>query len=109
MWAGDLQPAIAFKHARQDLATIVLSHNPDSKVMLRMYPWELMLSGHTHGGQVVVPGLGISPAPVWDRGYISGLKRWQGRWIHISRGVGSISGVRFNCRPEVTLLRLIGE
>jgi predicted MPP superfamily phosphohydrolase len=43
--------------------------------MLDIHPWDLVLSGHTHGGQVVMPGLGINPAPVWDRAYIAGLKR----------------------------------
>ena len=66
-----------------------------------------MLSGHTHGGQVVMPITGANPAPVSDRRYVEGLKPWRDRWIHVSRGVGSIKGVRFNCRPEVTLLRLV--
>ena len=106
MWSGELHAALAFEQAKPDVPTVLLSHNPDSKALLASYDWDVMLSGHTHGGQVVVPGIGASPAPVWDRGDISGLKTWRGRWIHISRGVGSIAGVRFNCRPEVTHLRL---
>ena len=109
MWAGDLQPALAFEGMRPDIPTIVLSHNPDSKAMLGKYPWDLMLSGHTHGGQVVVPGLRINPAPVWDRAYIAGLNQWRGRWIDTSRGVGNVSGIRFNCRPEVTHLHLVSR
>ena len=106
MWAGDLQPSLAFVNVRTSVPTILLSHNPDSKAMLGLFEWDLILCGHTHGGQVVVPGLRSSPAPVWDRNYISGLKTWRGRWIHVSRGVGNVSGIRFNCRPEVTRLRL---
>jgi predicted MPP superfamily phosphohydrolase len=85
----------------------LLSHNPDTKVFVADYRCDLMLSGHTRGGQVVAPVLGISPAPVWDRRYVAGLKRWRDRWIHISRGIGNIRGVRFNCRPEVTRIRLM--
>jgi predicted MPP superfamily phosphohydrolase len=106
MWAGDLQPSLAFANVCPSIPAIVLSHNPDSKAMLSRLEWELILCGHTHGGQVVVPGLRSSPAPVWDRNYISGLKTRRGRWIHVSRGVGNVSGIRFNCRPEVTRLRL---
>lgn len=108
MWAGDLHASLAFSKADTCIPTILLSHNPDSKAMLSRHQWDLMLSGHTHGGQVVAPGLGLSPAPVWDRAYIAGLNRWRGRWIHVSRGVGNVAGVRFNCRPEVTHLRLVG-
>ena len=106
MWAGEIRPDEAFAATDPGIPSIVLSHNPDSKAMLYGHPWHLMLSGHTHGGQVVVPGLGLSPAPVWDRGYVAGLKPWRDRWIHISRGVGNVAGIRFNCRPEVTELTL---
>jgi len=44
-----------------------------------------------------------------DREYIAGLKRWQNRWIHVSRGVGNLHGVRFNCRPEVTRIHLLPD
>ncbi|MCX6597678.1 MAG: phosphodiesterase YaeI [Acidobacteria bacterium] len=106
LWSGEMDQSRAFGQAQSGLPTILLSHNPDTKVQLKRYEWDLMLSGHTHGGQVVMPFWGWSPAPVWDRRFIRGLKRWEGRWIHISRGVGNALGIRFNCRPEVTVLTL---
>jgi uncharacterized protein len=106
LWTKQLDAARTFRDADPQAPTILLSHNPDSKTLLADHPWTLMLSGHTHGGQVVVPILGLSPAPVEDRNYISGLKPWRDRWIHVSRGVGNVHGVRFNCRPEVTRLVL---
>ena len=75
--------------------------------MMADFPWHLMLSGHTHGGQIVVPVLGLSPAPVDDKRYVKGLKPWNGRLIHVSAGVGNIDGVRFNCRPQVNVLDLV--
>ncbi len=63
-----------------------------------------MLSGHTHGGQVVLPFLGERFVPVRDKRFIAGLKQWNGRQVYVTRGVGSIRGVRVNCRPEVTIL-----
>jgi hypothetical protein len=109
LWSGDLDAERAFKEADPESLTILLAHNPDSKALAAKYGWSLMLSGHTHGGQVVAPILGFCPAPVKDRRYIRGLKPWRDRWIHVSCGVGNISGVRFNCRPEVTLLHLLPQ
>jgi hypothetical protein len=85
---------------------VVLSHNPDTKIMLEPYAWDLMLSGHTHGGQIWLPLIGAPFAPVEDKRYIAGLYRWSNRWIHITKGVGNVHGVRFNCRPEVSLLTI---
>ncbi len=107
IWSLRVDAERAFGEVRRDEPVVLLSHNPDSKERFANKPWHVMLSGHTHGGQVVVPLTGASPAPVSDRRYVAGLKPWGERWIHVSRGVGSIKGVRFNCRPEVTRLRLV--
>ena len=107
LWAEEIDAGKAFAGAGVRCPTVLLSHNPDSKSVLGDRDWDVMLSGHTHGGQVVMPFAGLSPAPVVDREYVAGLKRWRDRWIHVSRGVGNVGGVRFNCRPEVTLLRLV--
>ncbi len=107
LWSGHLMASQAFEQADAQCPTILLSHNPDGKVLVADYAWNLMLSGHTHGGQVVMPVTGLSPAPVWDKAYVAGMKPWRGRWIHVSRGVGNALGVRFNCRPEITRIRLL--
>jgi uncharacterized protein len=108
LWANDCLPQFAFREVPNDgLPTVVLSHNPDTKDLMPQYPWHLMLSGHTHGGQVVMPVLGLCPAPVQDRRYIKGLKPWNDRLIYVSAGVGNIDGVRFNCRPQVNVLDLV--
>jgi predicted MPP superfamily phosphohydrolase len=84
---------------------IVLSHNPDSKTFLADHDWQLMLCGHTHGGQCKVPFVGYTPfAPVKDHSIVDGLHNWQGRLINVTRGVGNLHGLRFNCRPQVTIL-----
>jgi predicted MPP superfamily phosphohydrolase len=106
LWAMEFAPERAFDGVERG-PTVVLSHNPDTKDRLGEYGWELMLSGHTHGGQVVIPGLGAPWTPVVDKRYLEGLKPWNGRQIHVSRGVGNARGIRFNCRPEVNLLTLV--
>ena len=84
---------------------MVVAHNPDSKDYLKDYRWDLLLSGHTHGGQIVLPFV-QNFAAVRDKRFIAGLYRWEGRQIYITRGVGSLMGIRFNCRPESSILTL---
>ncbi len=107
-WANETDAASAFAGIPKASAplTLLLSHNPDSKTVLRAWPWDLMLCGHTHGGQFRLPVIGTPFAPVQDRRYVQGLHRWEGRWLHITKGVGNLNGLRFNCRPEISLLTL---
>ena len=105
-WADEMEPSPAFAGLDDGLPTLLLSHNPDTKDLLRDYRWDLMLSGHTHGGQLYLPGIGTPFAPVRDHRYVAGLKPWEDRWIHVTRGVGNLHGMRFNCRPEVSVLTL---
>jgi len=109
IWAEDVNLPAAFPRAEAGgpAARIVLSHNPDSKEMLRSYPWDLLLCGHTHGGQVVLPWLGAPWSPVRDKRFIAGLYPWDNRWLHITPGVGNVHGFRFNCPPEVSLITVI--
>ena len=88
------------------MLTIMLSHNPDAKTALRDVPWDLMLCGHTHGGQITLPLLGSPLAPIADKRFSEGLHTWDKRWIYVTRGVGSLLGMRFNCPPEVSILEL---
>jgi len=107
LWSDGVNADLAFANVSAEDPAILLAHNPDTKDVLAGRPWDLMLSGHTHGGQVVVPLFGEPFVPVRDKRFIAGLKQWNGRQIYITRGVGSIRGVRVNCRPEVTVLDLI--
>jgi uncharacterized protein len=107
LWSQEIAAEAAFQKTNPAKPTILLAHNPDSKDALKKYPWNVMLSGHTHGGQVIVPFKGACFAPVKDRRFIAGLKRWGSRQIFVNRGVGNLGGVRFECRPEVSILTLI--
>lgn len=112
LWAGECQPAIAFWEqapAPPGTLQLVLNHNPDAKDLFNAHPWDLMLCGHTHGGQLWLPILGAPFAPVRDKRFIEGLHPWDGRQLYITRGVGNLHGVRFNCRPEVSVLELVED
>lgn len=104
LWSNELFANRAFQSVAEGPPTILLAHNPDAKELLAAFPWDLMLSGHTHGGQVIVPFQGPRYAPVKDKRFVAGLGEWNGRQIYVSRGVGSVGGIRFRCRPEVTIL-----
>jgi len=77
---------------------------------------DLMLAGHTHGGQVCVPGYGALVTNCdLDRRRAKGLSTWPGEalgpddaWLHVSAGAGTspFAPVRFACRPEATVLTL---
>lgn len=88
---------------------LVLAHNPDSADSDFTARVDLMLSGHTHGGQVSIPLLGPPVLPVRNRNYTSGLKQSKrGTNVFISRGIGwALLPVRFNCLPEIVLLELV--
>jgi len=109
IWSNDCHPekVLPPAHAAPDPPCFVLSHNPDSKEQLWPYAWDILWCGHTHGGQLVIPFLGWRPIlPVQDRRYAEGLHAFGPRYLHITRGVGNLHGVRFNCRPEVSLVEI---
>jgi predicted MPP superfamily phosphohydrolase len=90
--------------------SILLSHSPDQLPWARRHGFQLMLTGHTHGGQIRVPGIGPIICPsrygVW---YASGLFDRPPTLMHVSRGLSGVHPLRFNCPPELTLLELRRE
>lgn len=88
---------------------IVLAHNPDTADTIFRERMDLMLAGHTHGGQVNIPFYGIPILPVQNKEYSFGLKRSRrNERVFISKGIGwGIYPVRFNCCPEIPILELV--
>lgn len=88
--------------------TLLLSHNPDYVEKIRDRRISLVLSGHTHGGQVVIPFIGPPLVPSsYGKKYASGLVRTEHTQVFVSRGVGTITPpVRFLCRPDVVIITL---
>jgi len=88
---------------------IVLAHNPDTADTDFTSRVDLMLAGHTHGGQVDIPFVGTPVLPVRNKSYSHGLRASpRGFPVFISRGIGwAIYPVRFNCFPEIAVLELV--
>lgn len=101
-WMGSPPPDA--RNLAADLK-ILLCHTPDGQRTARSHGYQLMLSGHTHGGQVVLPLIGpvYSPSFTGVR-FASGLFTWPNFTLHVSRGVGSKDPLRWNCPPELTWL-----
>jgi predicted MPP superfamily phosphohydrolase len=88
--------------------SILLSHTPEIYRQAAHAGFDVMLSGHTHGGQICLPGgIPITLDSILPRRLGSGTWRHASMTGYTSRGAGcSIIPVRFNCRPEVTLHQL---
>ncbi|MCO8274530.1 metallophosphoesterase [Actinoplanes sp. TRM 88003] len=91
-----------------------VTHAPASRVLNAMSAdgFNLLLAGHTHGGQVCVPLYGaLTTNCDLPKSMAKGLHRWPGSdsWLHVSAGLGThpTAPIRFACRPEATVLTLI--
>jgi uncharacterized protein len=72
--------------------------------------YDLVLAGHTHGGQVRLPGVGALVTNCdLPREQVRGLSRWGSSWLHVSAGLGTskYAPFRFACRPEASLLDVV--
>lgn len=87
---------------------LLMAHEPDLANKVRPdHRVSLVLSGHTHGGQVRLPVLGPAILPPGGRRYVAGLCQAPACQVYVSRGVGAIHlPIRIQCPPEVTLLTL---
>ncbi|WP_327088226.1 metallophosphoesterase [Nonomuraea sp. NBC_01738] len=125
---GDLDVAVAGIHDshidrdRYDLVAgpapedadlrLGVMHSPEPRNMTRFADdgYQLLLAGHTHGGQLCIPFYGalVTNCGI-DRARVKGLSRHESAWLHVSAGLGTspYSPVRFACFPEATLLTLV--
>ena len=88
----------------------MLAHNPDTVDTNFKTRVDLVISGHTHGGQVNIPFFGPPILPVNNKLYSSGLVKTKKTNLYISKGLGwSIFPIRFNCYPEISILKLQRE
>ena len=91
-------------------AAVLLAHEPDFALdYAQNQKFGLMLSGHSHGGQVCWPGGFPIQLPPHCRQFPRGLYQTQGMWHYTNRGLGTVGpALRFFSRPEITMIRLRG-
>jgi predicted MPP superfamily phosphohydrolase len=132
LWSGECHPAQVMAAIAPHIPRLVMAHNPDTAT--RLAPWrvDLQLSGHTHGGQIVIPHYGPVPqllqqlrhaVPQPMRRYVpflrkncdrvvqrwewaSGLHRVGQNQLYVNRGLGTYFPGRLFCPPELTLITL---
>jgi uncharacterized protein len=103
---GRFDPRMAFKHYHERFPGIVLSHHPDSLQILQRFPGDIILSGHTHGGQVNLPGLWKRFTRIEHMQFKRGLKVLGDKWAYINRGISSVMKFRWFASPELTFMTL---
>ena len=97
----------ALKIIPQSEPVVLLVHEPDFADRAAKYPVDLQLSGHSHGGQIWLPGIGAPWLPYWARKYPRGRYQVGRLPLYTNIGLGTIRvPVRLNCTPEVTLVTL---
>jgi len=110
IWEGDVRLDDVLEKLKDDSCAILLAHEPDfADVSAETGRFDLQVSGHSHGGQVVVPFYGPVILPYLGQKYPSGLYRVGQMLQYTNRGVGMIDPpVRVNCPPEITMFTLEG-
>jgi predicted MPP superfamily phosphohydrolase len=111
---GYPDPALAIPEEirhRVNEPIIVLCHAPDYADTLLAHPAgkavSLMLSGHSHGGQIRLPLVGPLALPDLGRKYVEGWFRLGDLQLYVNRGIGTVGlPFRFLCPPEITLITL---
>jgi uncharacterized protein len=103
----DFEKAIPKTAKTDDERVILLAHEPDILPVVAKHPVDLMLSGHTHGGQVRFPFIPATHLPPLGKNYVEGHFQMGRTQLYVNRGIGTVGlPVRLNCPPEITVLTL---
>jgi predicted MPP superfamily phosphohydrolase len=96
-------PTAAMKNAPADSVKILLAHQPKTLYQAESLGFDLMISGHTHGGQFFPWNL----VATIGQPYIKGLHKHNGTWVYVSKGTGYWGPpVRLGARSEITVITL---
>jgi uncharacterized protein len=132
-WTKEFNPTPVMNQLDPATPRIVLSHNPDTAEILKQWRVDLQLSGHTHGGQIVLPGVGPLVlhyskltrklprklrrlVPILRADCSKVVRHWE--WaegfhqvgtnqLYVNRGLGTYAPGRLFCPPEVTVITLV--
>ncbi len=134
-WSREFNIKSAMSQLDTETPRIVLSHNPDTAQLLKYWRVDLQLSGHTHGGQVTIPGIGPvvtlykkirrsmpksmrRRVPFMQKDCAKVVRRWEwaqgfhqvgNNQMYVKRGLGTYLPGRLFCPPEVTIITLVAK
>jgi predicted MPP superfamily phosphohydrolase len=134
-WSREFNIKLAMSQLDTETPRIVLSHNPDTAQLLKYWRVDLQLSGHTHGGQVTIPGIGPvvtlykkirrsipksmrRRVPFMQKDCAKVVRRWEwaqgfhqvgNNQMYVNRGLGTYLPGRLFCPPEVTVITLVAK
>lgn len=103
---GNPNPVKALKGVPEGIFSLLLMHEPDYADTAALYPFDIQISGHSHGGQVRLPFVGAITTPKGSKRYIQGLYTMGSNRmrLYVNRGIGVTKlPIRFLCRPELTV------
>jgi len=103
----DLDRAVPAASRKDGEPVILLAHEPDILSTVVPYQVDLMLSGHTHGGQIRLPFVPALFLPKLGTEFVEGRFQMGNTQLYVNRGIGTVNlPLRFNCPPEITVLTL---
>jgi predicted MPP superfamily phosphohydrolase len=107
-WENKARLPAVLQRIPSEGAAVLLAHEPDYAVIsAESGRFDLQLSGHTHGGQVVLPWIGPIVLPMYGRKFPAGLYQIGDMQLYTNRGLGTARPqIRFNCRPEIAMITL---
>lgn len=107
LWCGQPSLSSALGETTVDETSLLLCHNPDFVERIADPRVGLVLSGHTHGGQIRIPFYGGPVPSSFGTKYLKGLVKGPVAQVYVSRGLGTVGvPLRFRARPEIALVTL---
>ncbi|HUR52668.1 MAG TPA: metallophosphoesterase [Gemmataceae bacterium] len=106
LWSCESDPAAALAGVCPNTPRVVLAHNPQSVDQFDDHRFDLLLSGHTHGGQIDWPGMGRVLLGKKAKRWAAGLYPHGGASVYVNKGVGFGWRFRFGVRPELAVFTL---
>ena len=106
LWSRESDPAAALAGVCPTTPRVVLAHNPQSVDQFDHHRFDLLLSGHTHGGQIDWPGVGRVLLGKKAKRWAAGLYPHGGASVYVNKGVGFGWRFRFGVRPELAVFTL---
>ncbi|MFV0352327.1 MAG: metallophosphoesterase [Oscillospiraceae bacterium] len=104
---GDPDLSILPKNKKADTLALLLLHEPDAAKIASHYGVDLILAGHSHGGQILFPKIGAVVRPLLSQKMLKGLYEFNGKRIYVNSGLGTTAvPFRMLCEPQYSVLHI---